>query len=143
MSGPHCLPLSLRATGKVTAYLSRRDFVDHISHTSPVDGVVVVDNDYLRGRRVYARVAVTYRHGREDDEVMGLHFSKELELVNTQVAPNDGQEQLNDVQERLIKKLGANAYAFSVALPQSAPCSVTIDSGDDMAVSISCMMLFE
>ncbi|XP_050693776.1 arrestin homolog [Eriocheir sinensis] len=118
--------------GKVTAYLSRRDFVDHISHTSPVDGVVVVDNDYLRGRRVYARVVVTYRHGREEDEVMGLHFTKEFELVNNQVAPNDNQE-LNDVQERLVKKLGGNAYAFSVALPPSAPCSVTIDSGDDMS----------
>ncbi|ROT61818.1 putative arrestin-like [Penaeus vannamei] len=70
--------------GKVTAYLSRRDFVDHVSHTSPVDGVVVVDHDYLRGRRVFARVAVTYRYGREEDEVMGLHFSKELELVNTE-----------------------------------------------------------
>ncbi|XP_071523343.1 arrestin homolog [Panulirus ornatus] len=117
--------------GKVTAYLSRRDFVDHITHTSPVDGVVVVDHDYLRGRRVYARVAVTYRHGREEDEVMGLHFSKELELVNVEVAPNAGTEERTDVQERLIKKLGANAYAFSVALPQIAPCSVTLESGDD------------
>nr|XP_027234793.1 arrestin homolog [Penaeus vannamei] len=73
---------------KVTAYLSRRDFVDHVSHTSPVDGVVVVDHDYLRGRRVFARVAVTYRYGREEDEVMGLHFSKELELVNTERQPS-------------------------------------------------------
>lgn len=117
--------------GKVTAYLSRRDFVDHVSHTSPVDGVVVVDHDYLRGRRVFARVAVTYRYGREEDEVMGLHFSKELELVNTQIAPNDGKDEISDVQERLLNKLGSNAYAFSVAVPQSAPCSVTIDSGDD------------
>ncbi|MPC10443.1 Arrestin [Portunus trituberculatus] len=88
---------------------------------------------YPQKTRVFARVAVIYRYGREEDEVMGLHFSKELELVNTQVAPNDVQEQLSDVQERLIKKLGANAYAFSVSLPQSAPCSVTIDSGDDMS----------
>ncbi|XP_071523344.1 arrestin homolog [Panulirus ornatus] len=117
--------------GKVTAYLSRRDFVDHITHTSPVDGVVVVDHDYLRGRRVYARVAVTYRYGREEDEVMGLHFSKELELVNVEVAPNAGTEERTDVQERLIKKLGANAYAFSVVLPQTAPCSVTLDGGED------------
>lgn len=117
--------------GKVTAYLSRRDFVDHITHTSPVDGVVVVDHDYLRGRRVFARVAVTYRYGREEDEVMGLHFSKELELVNTEVAPNAGDVQLTDVQERLIKKLGANAYAFNVTLPQNAPCSVSLDSGNE------------
>ncbi|XP_042221499.1 arrestin homolog [Homarus americanus] len=117
--------------GKVTAYLSRRDFVDHITHTSPVDGVVVVDNDYLRGRRVYARVAVTYRYGREEDEVMGLHFSKEMEVVNTEVAPNVNTEELTDVQERLIKKLGGNAHAFTVTLPQTAPCSVTLESGDD------------
>ncbi|XP_045126259.1 arrestin homolog, partial [Portunus trituberculatus] len=119
-------------SGKVTAYLINRDFVDHVSHTSPVDGVVVVDNDYLRGRRVFARVAVTYRYGREEDEVMGLHFNKELELVNTQIAPNDGKNEISDVQERLIKSLGTNAYAFSVALPQNAPSSVTIDSGNDM-----------
>jgi len=117
--------------GKVSAYLSRRDFVDTIDHTSPVDGVVVVDNDYLRGRKVFARVVVTFRHGREEDEVMGLSFSKELELVNTKVAPNDGNEQQTQVQERLIKKLGANAYAFKVSLPENAPCSVVLESGDD------------
>ncbi|ROT61823.1 Arrestin-like [Penaeus vannamei] len=115
--------------GKVTAYLSRRDFVDHVSHTSPVDGVVVVDHDYLRGRRVFARVAVTYRYGREEDEVMGLHFSKELELVNTEVAPHAGDVQMTDAQERLIKKLGANAYPISVNLPENAPCSVSSTAG--------------
>ncbi|KAK8394315.1 hypothetical protein O3P69_006484 [Scylla paramamosain] len=118
--------------GKITAYLTKRDFVDYVSHTSPVDGVVVVDHDYLRGRRVYARVVVTYRYGREEDEVMGLHFSKKFEFVNTQIAPNDGKDEISDVQERIIKSLGNNAYSFSVALPQNAPCSVTIDSGNDM-----------
>ncbi|XP_045621916.2 arrestin homolog isoform X1 [Procambarus clarkii] len=118
--------------GKVTAYLSRRDFVDHLTHTSPVDGVVVVDRDYLRGRRVFARVAVTYRYGRPQDEVMGLKFSKELELVNVEVAPNGILKELTDVQERLVKKLGGNAYAFSVEVPQNAPCSVTLEKGDDM-----------
>lgn len=68
---------------------------------------------------------------------MGLHFSKEYELVNIPVAPDESQEKLNDVQERLIKKLGGNSYAFSVGLPSKAPCSVTIDSGDDMSVRIS------
>ncbi|KAK7065301.1 Arrestin (or S-antigen), N-terminal domain [Halocaridina rubra] len=119
--------------GKVTAYLNQRDFIDRITHTSPVDGVVVVDNDYLRGRRVFARVAVTYRYGREEDEVMGLHFSKEMVLVNTQVYPDNSTNDLSDVQERLIKKLGANAHAFSVNIPESAPCSVSLDNGDEMS----------
>lgn len=37
---------------KMTIYLGRRDFVDHVSETDPVDGVVLVDPDYLPGRRV-------------------------------------------------------------------------------------------
>jgi len=110
--------------------------VDHVSHTSPVDGVVIVDHDYLRGRRVFARVAVTYRYGREEDEVMGLHFSKELELVNTEVAPHAGDVQMTDVQERLIKKLGANAYPITVNLPENAPCSVSLDGGSEGSVRI-------
>lgn len=119
--------------GKVTAYLNQRDFVDHIDHTSPVDGVVVVDNDYLRGRKVFALVAVTYRYGREEDEVMGLHFSKELVLVNSQVVLNVSTEGLTDVQDKLVKKLGANAHPFSVSLPKNAPCSITLDNGDEMS----------
>ena len=38
--------------GKLTIYLGRRDFVDHVSETDPVDGVLLVDPDYLAGKRV-------------------------------------------------------------------------------------------
>ncbi|XP_076043454.1 arrestin homolog [Oratosquilla oratoria] len=117
--------------GKVTCYLSRRDFVDHLTHIAPVDGVVVVDDAYLRGRNVFAQVTVTYRYGREEDEVMGLHFSKEMELVNKQVYPNNDGFDRNDVQERLIKKLGSNAYAFSISIPKNAPNSVILEPGND------------
>lgn len=37
---------------KLTIYLGRRDFVDHVSETDPVDGVLLVDKDYLAGRQV-------------------------------------------------------------------------------------------
>lgn len=43
-------------TGKVTVYLGKRDFIDHLDHVDPIDGVVVVENDYLQGRKVYAQV---------------------------------------------------------------------------------------
>ncbi|KAK4296391.1 hypothetical protein Pmani_031107 [Petrolisthes manimaculis] len=120
--------------GKVVAYLSRRDFVDHISHTSPVDGVVVVEGDYLRGRKVFARVTVTFRYGREEDEVMGLHFSKEFELINAEVvadggAARAGQETTSPEVERLLQKLGPDARPFCLTLPGPAPGSVTLDPG--------------
>lgn len=38
-------------------YLGKRDFVDRLDGVcDPVDGVLVVDNDYLRERRIYGQV---------------------------------------------------------------------------------------
>jgi len=113
--------------GKLTVYLGRRDFVDNTKGTEPVDGVVLVDNDYLRGRKVFAQVVVVYRFGREEDEVMGLSFSKEMELTSQQIFPTS-DEQVNEVQDRLVKKLGANAHPFFVTLPELAPASVVLQN---------------
>ncbi|XP_069996401.1 arrestin homolog [Penaeus vannamei] len=117
--------------GKITVYLGRRDFVDNTTSTEPVDGVIVCDNDYLRGRKVFAAVTVTYRFGREEDEVMGVNFSKVMQLTTQQVYPSTDSREPTAVQERLVKKLGANAYPFVVTLPDTAPCSVQLHSGDD------------
>jgi hypothetical protein len=76
------------SSGKVTVYLGKRDFTVEGEHVDPIDGVVVVDNDYLKGRKVYGRVTTTYRYGREEDEVMGVKFSKELVLANQQIVPS-------------------------------------------------------
>jgi hypothetical protein len=36
--------------GKITVYLGKRDFVDHVTHVDPIDGVVLVDPEYLKVR---------------------------------------------------------------------------------------------
>jgi len=45
-----------RVLGKVTVYVSKRDFIDHLDSVDPIDGVVVVENDYLQGRKVFGTV---------------------------------------------------------------------------------------
>ena len=57
--------------GKITVYLGRRDFVDHVSHVDPIDGVVLVDPEYLNGRKVFGHVLAAFRYGREDLDVLG------------------------------------------------------------------------
>jgi len=42
--------------GKITVYMGKRDFVDHLDRVDPIEGVVVVDNDYLKGRKVFCQV---------------------------------------------------------------------------------------
>ncbi|XP_069697391.1 arrestin homolog [Periplaneta americana] len=118
--------------GKVTVYLGKRDFIDHLDHVDPIDGIVVVDNEYLKGRKLYGQVTTTYRYGREEDEVMGLKFSKELVLAREQLVPcEEKKADLTPIQERLVKKLGANAYPFTFKFPPNAPSSVTLQPGEE------------
>jgi arrestin-2 len=42
--------------GKLTVYLGKRDFIDHVDYCDPVDGVMVIDEEYLRGRKIYGQV---------------------------------------------------------------------------------------
>ena len=49
---------SFYISGKITVYLGRRDFVDNTVSTEPVDGVVLLDNDYVRGRKIFAAVSI-------------------------------------------------------------------------------------
>jgi len=117
--------------GKITVYLGKRDFVDHVTHVDPIDGVVLVDPEYLKDRKVYGHVLAAFRYGREDLDVLGLTFRKDLYLASSQIfpVPEDSETRkkpLTRLQERLIKKLGANAYPFFFELPPHCPASVTL-----------------
>jgi beta-arrestin len=114
---------------KITVYLGKRDFIDHLTHIEPIDGVVLVDPEYLKDRKVYAHVLAAFRYGREDLDVLGLTFRKDLFLASQQVYPPTKEQQpkpLTRLQERLIKKLGPNAYPFFFELPSCSPASVTL-----------------
>jgi len=110
---------------KLTLYMGRRDFVDHVTSVDPVDGVLVVDSGYLQGRKVFGQLVCSFRYGREDDEVMGLSFQKDLFLASEQIYPPRDVEPTK-LQERLIKKLGPEAHPFTFKMPANAPPSVTI-----------------
>ncbi|KAK2492350.1 hypothetical protein MC885_012491, partial [Smutsia gigantea] len=119
--------------GKLTVYLGKRDFVDHIDLVDPVDGVVLVDPEYLKERRVYVTLTCAFRYGREDLDVLGLTFRKDLFVANVQSfppAPED-KKPLTRLQERLIKKLGEHAYPFTFEIPPDLPCSVTLQPGPE------------
>lgn len=63
---------------------------------------------------------------------MGVKFSKELVLCSDQIIPSKKEkEETTSTQDRLLKRLGSNAYPFIFQFPQTAPCSVTLQPGDD------------
>lgn len=116
--------------GKITVYLGKRDFVDHITHVDPIDGVVLIDPDYIKDRKVFGHVLAAFKYGREDLDVLGLTFRKDLYLAAEQIYPvlqgSQPPRELTRLQERLIKKLGSNAYPFYFELPPHCPASVTL-----------------
>ncbi len=82
---------------------------------SILDGVILIDPDYVKDRKVYAHILAAFRYGREDLDVLGLTFRKDLFIAQQQVYPplnNEPQRQLTHLQQRLLRKLGPNAYPF-------------------------------
>uniref|UniRef100_A0A8C1KCG3 Arrestin, beta 2a n=1 Tax=Cyprinus carpio TaxID=7962 RepID=A0A8C1KCG3_CYPCA len=123
-SSPNC---------KLTVYLGKRDFVDHLDHVDPVDGVILVDPEYLKDRKVFVTLTCAFRYGREDLDVLGLSFRKDLYIYTFQAYPPIPEESKphSHLQERLLKKMGQNAYPFHFTIPQNLPCSVTLQPGPE------------
>uniref|UniRef100_A0AAQ4QG97 Arrestin C-terminal-like domain-containing protein n=1 Tax=Gasterosteus aculeatus aculeatus TaxID=481459 RepID=A0AAQ4QG97_GASAC len=121
-SSPNC---------KLTVYLGKRDFVDHLDQVDPVDGVLLVDHEYLKDRKVFVTLTCAFRYGREDLDVLGLSFRKDLYVSTVQAFPplQETKTPPSRLQERLLKKLGQHAYPFHFTIPQNLPCSVTLQPG--------------
>uniref|UniRef100_A0AAY4BX88 Arrestin C-terminal-like domain-containing protein n=1 Tax=Denticeps clupeoides TaxID=299321 RepID=A0AAY4BX88_9TELE len=118
---------------QLTVYLGKRDFVDHLDHVDPVDGVLLVDPEYLKDRKVFVTLTCAFRYGREDLDVLGLSFRKDLYISTFQAFPPLPEERkpLSRLQERLLKKLGQQAHPFNFTIPQNLPCSVTLQPGPE------------
>lgn len=119
--------------GKLTVYLGNRDFGDHGAFCDPVEGIAIIDTEYLKGRKVFGQVLTTFRYGREEDEVMGLHFSRQLYLASEQVYPQKSETDviISKLQDKLLKRFADNSYPFTFELPQNAPPSVTLQPSPD------------
>ncbi|XP_045851981.1 arrestin-C [Meles meles] len=124
------------SNGKLTLYLGKRDFVDHVDMVEPIDGVVLVDPDYLKDRKMFVTLTCAFRYGHDDLDVIGLMFRKDLYVQVQQVfppEPTSPQGPLTVLQERLLQKLGDNAYPFTLQMAVNLPCSVTLQPGPEDA----------
>lgn len=63
---------------------------------------------------VFVTLTCAFRYGREDLDVLGLSFRKDLYLSTFQAFPPVKEERKSSsrLQERLLKKLGQHAHPF-------------------------------
>ena len=68
--------------------------------------MIVVEADYLQGRSVFGQVVCSFRYGREEDEVMGLNFQKDLFLVSERIFPpkDDEKPEMTRLQVACAKR---------------------------------------
>ncbi|KJH46909.1 arrestin domain protein [Dictyocaulus viviparus] len=118
--------------GKITTYLGKRDFIDRGDYVDLIDGMVLIDEETAReGRRVTATLLAAFRYGREDLDVLGLTFRKDLISQQYQVyppIPSQTTRPLTRLQERLKRKLGDLAFPFWFEVPPRSASSVTLQA---------------
>uniref|UniRef100_A0A3P8R0I9 S-arrestin n=1 Tax=Astatotilapia calliptera TaxID=8154 RepID=A0A3P8R0I9_ASTCA len=94
---------------------------------------------------VFVTLSCTFRYGRDDMDVMGIAFRRELYLATRQVYPplQDREKGIHTrVQAKLLRKLGNNSYPFFFEFPDNLPCSVALQPAPS-DVGKQCAVEFE
>ncbi|CDQ94358.1 unnamed protein product [Oncorhynchus mykiss] len=122
MSPKHVIFKKLSRDKSVGVYMAKRDFVDHCDSIDPVDGVVLIDPVQVKGKKVFVMLSCTFRYGRDDMDVMGVAFRRDIFLTTRQVYPElqDKERSIHTkMQEKLLRKLGDNAIPFFFEVTES------------------------
>ncbi|XP_078023578.1 S-arrestin-like isoform X2 [Epinephelus lanceolatus] len=94
---------------------------------------------------VFVMLSCTFRYGRQDMDVMGVAFRRDLFVVTRQVYPElQDKDKLTHtkIQQKLLRKLGDNAFPFFFEFPDNLPCSVALQPGPS-DVGKKCAVEFE
>ncbi|KAL4714631.1 hypothetical protein ACJJTC_019694, partial [Scirpophaga incertulas] len=73
---------------KLTLYLASRDLVVENGSIDKIQGVLHMEPEHWDpNKKLYGQVTLTFRYGREDEEVMGLKFCNEAIMSLAQIYP--------------------------------------------------------
>uniref|UniRef100_A0A8D0CLT0 Arrestin-C n=1 Tax=Scleropages formosus TaxID=113540 RepID=A0A8D0CLT0_SCLFO len=123
---------------QLSLYLGRRDFVDHIETMDDVGESLLLLSHFptlFFHRHLWVQLACAFRYGRDDLDVIGLSFRKDIWIQCNQIYPptNDPKPPNTPLQEMLLKKTGEQGYPFTFKLPNNLPCSVSMLPGPEDA----------
>ncbi|XP_058448500.1 arrestin homolog [Malaya genurostris] len=113
----------------LTLYLGSRELVARKGVIEPLRGVLYIDPKIINDAKIYGQLTLTFRYGREDEEVMGLKFCNEAVIALQNIWPravSTEPEVLTPLQEALLDRLGKNAVPFTLEIGTVAPPSVQL-----------------
>ncbi|KAG5284658.1 hypothetical protein AALO_G00029070 [Alosa alosa] len=129
--------------GQLTLLLGKRDYIDHVDNVDTVEGVLKVDPAGLDGKKAWIQLACAFRYGRDDLDVIGLSFRKDIWFQQIQLYPAaDHKPSKTAMHEALMTKAGDQGIPFTFNIPTNLPCSVTLQPGEE-AKGKACGVDFE
>uniref|UniRef100_A0A8C2Q3X8 Arrestin-C n=1 Tax=Cyprinus carpio TaxID=7962 RepID=A0A8C2Q3X8_CYPCA len=79
-------------------------------------------------------LACAFRYGREDLDVIGVSFRKDIWIKRIQMYPFEGTKPPNTpMQDALLKKVGDQGHPFTFDIPVHLPCSVSLQPAPEDA----------
>uniref|UniRef100_A0A672T833 Arrestin-C n=1 Tax=Sinocyclocheilus grahami TaxID=75366 RepID=A0A672T833_SINGR len=79
-------------------------------------------------------LACAFRYGREDLDVIGVSFRKDIWIKRIQMYPFEGTKPPNTpIQDALLKKAGDQGHPFTFDIPVHFPCSVSLQPAPEDA----------
>lgn len=94
---------------------------------------------------MYVTLTCAFRYGRDDLDVIGLTFRKDLYVLTTQIfppVPDQTPKTLTPLQEKLMKKLGENAYPFTFEVRAGQPLLTTHLRGVHQGSSLGMLLIY-
>lgn len=96
--------------GSLAVYVGTRTLTTDGDYMEPIQGIIVFDKEFLRQNvsdsfRIWGQITLTFRYGREIDEVLGLRFCNDAIVSFKQLWPplpenseDDNFKQLTSLQ---------------------------------------------
>ncbi|XP_021949507.2 phosrestin-2-like [Folsomia candida] len=120
------------SNGSLAVYVGTRTLTVEGLQLEPLKGVLVLDKDSLaenvsQNFRIWGVICLTFRYGREDEEVLGLRFCNEAILALKQLWPpvsasenpenhsvQDEDDELTPLQVVLLERISASSTSASI-----------------------------
>lgn len=86
------------------------------SHLEPLKGIIVLDKESLQQNvsdnfKIWGQITLTFRYGREDEEVLGLRFCNEAILALKQLWPPLPQDpEYDDTEDEQLTPLQVQTF---------------------------------
>ncbi|KAL2094705.1 hypothetical protein ACEWY4_009424 [Coilia grayii] len=86
----------------------------------------------VRNPTAWIQLCCAFRYGRDDLDVIGLSFRKDIWYQQIQLYPQaDHKPAKTAMHEALMTKAGEQGIPFTFTIPTNLPCSVTLQPGEE------------